>query len=245
MRRLGQAMMGVALAALATSAAAQAQAQVPAPPRQLDAAAAGRCMPQMLFRATIRNVSPGLQAFDKQAQPRTIYRQGTTFLRVEEQPDPQRGDQILVIVAEPDLWTLNLATRQGRHAVDPGPVLEVKAPILPPSLDMPEPFKALEYGCEAAFVAQFAPRQQRVVPWGATVAVLYGVTIENQGVAILMDQKRNEPLMISYMRDGKPVYVIRYDEYRQGLPEKPALFAPPKSYKITEAPPGGGIPTPP
>ncbi|MDN8836893.1 hypothetical protein Q0M54_13960, partial [Staphylococcus aureus] len=72
-------------------------------------------MPPKMFRTTIRNVTPGLQAADRRAQPRQIWRQGSLFLRSVEQPIPPNGDQQVVIVAEPDIWVLNEATRTGQH----------------------------------------------------------------------------------------------------------------------------------
>jgi hypothetical protein len=53
-------------------------------------------------------------------------------------------------------------------------------------------------------------------------------------VAILMDIRRSGPLMLSYLRQGRPVFVIRYDDYRHGLPDRPELFKPPRNVKIIE-----------
>ena len=227
-------------AAIGLAVAARAQDPAPLPP-MLVAPAEGQpaeaqgCVPMGLFRAVVRNVTPGLQAADRQAQPRTYYRQGAKLMRSEEQPDPASGAQNIVIIAEPDIWVMNVAARQAQHGVDPGPDLSVHMPILAPSLDTPESFRTLEFGCETVFVATYAPRQQRVVQWGGTTAALHAVTVGDQSLAILMDQRRNQPLMISYLRRGQPVLVLRYDDYRLGLPERPQLFAPPKGYKITES----------
>jgi hypothetical protein len=208
------------LASLAASGAAAAQQPEPpavtapaAPPGtgplqgSLDTPDLGpSCAPPKLFKATIRNVSPGLAAADRAAQPRQLWRLGDKFLRSEESPDPVRGDLPIVIISEPDIWTINRATRQGRHAIDPGPTLNVRAPILPPVPGLPAPMRGLEFGCEPVFVATYAPQQQR-----------------------------NAPLMISYVFRGQPRLVIRYDEYRHGLTERAGMFEPPKNIKITEA----------
>jgi hypothetical protein len=243
MTRLKQAAAGAMLAALFAAPAAQSQpppvipfpkGAAPPMPGEPPAAAAG-CAPSGLFRAVVRNVTPGLAAADRGAQPRTLYRQGSRWLRNEEQPDLGSGNQLLVVIAEPDLWVLNQATRQGQHSIDPGPDLTVHAPILSPSADLPAPFATLEYGCEAEFVARFAPTPQRTAPWGATLAAVHGVTIGEHTLAILMDDRRGAPLLISYLRQGRPVLVVRYDEYRQALQDNPPLFAPPSSYHISEA----------
>lgn len=227
-------------AALATAGAVCAQPAEPgdssAPPPEVTPAPAFRCAPAKLVHIVTRNISPGVAASDRTAQPRELWRQGAFFLRSLDAADPTSGAQPLVIVSEPDIWVINLATREGRHAVDAGPDLEVRAPILPVR-GLPPSMAALEFGCEPEYVAAFAPREGRVVPWGATQAALHSYSEGEHTVAILMDQRRNVPLMVSYLRAGKPVLVIRYDDYRNDLPERPQLFIPPPNVKLIETGP--------
>lgn len=243
MRYSTTVVIGIALASgLACAAEAQPPPVIPLPREPAPSAVPpvqplpGACAPVGLFRAVVRNISPGLAAADRRAQPRTIYRLGATNLRSEEQPDPARGDQAVVVIAEPDIWVLNLSTRTGRHGVDPGPDLSVHAPILAPTPDMPGPFRTLEYGCEGEFVTRFAPAEQRLVKWGTIVAAIHTVTVGDHSLALLMDKQRNYPLLVSYLRQGKPVLVLRYDAYRTGLPEQPNLFVAPKGFNIVESP---------
>lgn len=255
MRRLRDIAIGLALAgAGAATAAAQDPSKLDLPPVQplepvrplppagsgplqgsLDVPGVGVCAPPQLFKTTIRNTSPGLAAADRAAQPRQMWRQGDRYLRSEESPDPARGDLTIVIIAEPDIWTYNQATRQGRHAIDPGPQLIVRAPILPPAPGLPAPLRSLEFGCEPVFVATYAPQSRQMVPWGSTQASVHTATMGEHQVAILMDTRRNAPLMLSYLYQGQARVVIRYDEYRHGLPDRPQLFQPPKGIKMQEA----------
>ena len=194
------------------------------------------CAPERMVRMTIRNISPGLAAADPRAQPRMIWRQGAKLLRSEESPDlAQGGSAMLVVISEPDVWTINLANRRGAHALDPGPVLEVQAPILPVSPDLPPIFRTLEFGCEAAFVAAHAPQPARSLPWGKISVAAHMVTVGDHSIAFLMDSRRSAPVLISYARAGAPVFAIRYDAWRADLPEQPDLFLPPKNVQITEA----------
>ena len=201
------------------------------------------CQPRSLVSMTVRNVTPGLQAIDPRAQPKRLWRKGSQFLRSLEQPmvsqtlqDPTTpmARQALVVIAEPDIWMIDQASRQGRHTVDKGPALVVRAPILPPGSGPPE-FMNLEFGCEAEFVAVRAPTAQTTVRWGSVNAAIHTYTVGTSSLAILMDDSSGEPLMITHVRDGRPAYIIRYDEYRQGLPDQPALFRPPADVTITEA----------
>ena len=229
MSRMKAWLIGVSLAGLACGAQAQ-PAPSTAPARPL-------CAPAKLTRMVVRNVSPELLAASAAAQPRTLWRQGAAYLRSEGSPDPARGVQAVVIIAEPDVWLINPASRTGEHRVDPGPDLNVRAPIQPRSPDLPAVLLTLEYGCEAEFVAAHAPRPLQVVAWGADNASLHVATAGEHEVSILMHAKHKTPLMLLYAKAKKPVFAIRYDEYRADLPERPALFTPPDNYKITEAPP--------
>lgn len=194
------------------------------------------CAPAQLFRATIRNVSPGLQAGDPRAQPRQIWRKGNVYLRTVEQPMPPNGDQQVTIIAEPDIWLYNEATRTAQHTLDPGPVFEVHAPILPLAADLAPIFRTLEFGCEMDFLAQHGARAERTLNWGGTPAGLYTVTSGDQSVVVLADEKRREPVMLSFLRQGRPLFVLRYDDYQHGLPDRPQLFAPPPSARVVPAP---------
>src|SRR5205085_7864589 len=150
------------LAAVAAAAvvAATAGAQVPPAAPQAPGAAGPKpallqatpssdpngCAPMGLFRTVVRNVTPGLMAADRAAQPRTFYRFGSKFFRSEEAPNPGSGDQNIIIVSEPDIWVLNVPSKRGRHAMDSGTLQEVRAPILPAALDTPPAFRTLEFG---------------------------------------------------------------------------------------------------
>jgi hypothetical protein len=186
---------------------------------------------------TIRNISPGVAAAARAAQPRKLWRKGATYLRSEDDPDPVRGDQTVVIISEPDIWTINLATRTGTHASDPGPELNVRAPILPPVATLPAPLRALEFGCEPQWVAAYAPQEAGQVNWGSSPAILHTLVVGEHSIAMLMEKRRNIPILVSYLRQGRPVMVIRYDLYRTDLPDRPELFAPGANIKITERPP--------
>ncbi|WP_296598279.1 hypothetical protein [Phenylobacterium sp.] len=233
----------VLLALGASVAQAQPLPPMVAPPRPEVASEVPPCQPRSLVSMTVRNVTPGLQAIDPRAQPKTLWRKGGRYLRSVEEPvvSAQLQDakapmarQALVIIAEPDIWMIDTASREGRHSVDKGPVLEVRAPILPPGSAPPE-FMALEYGCEAEFVSVRAPIAQRTVRWGGINAGIHTYNVGSANLAILMDDRSGKPLMITYVRDNRPVSIIRYDNYERGLAEPPDMFRPPPDVKILEA----------
>ena len=197
------------------------------------APAAYACAPAQVVRIVYRNISPGVPAAASEAQPRTLWRIGSSFLRSEEQPDPTTGMKTLILVSEPNIWIVNLTDRTGSHSIDPDPSGKIRAPIIPLT-DVPPPFLSLEYGCEAEFVAAYAPQAQSVRPWGDTLAELHVLRVAEHSLAILMDSRRKTPLLISYLRSGQPLLVIRYDDHRTGLKEREDLFRPPSSVKFKE-----------
>jgi hypothetical protein len=235
--------LAILIALSAGAASAQPVPPTVAPPSPQAVAPVPPCRPKSLVSMTVRNVTPGLQASDPGAQPKRLWRKGEKFLRSLDQPvvsralqDPKApmARQALVIVAEPDVWMIDMASREGRHSVDKGPVLEVRAPIFGPGTAPPE-FMGLEYGCEAEFVAIRAPLAKRNVRWGGVDARIHTYIVGTASLAILLNDRTSEPLIVTYVRDGRPITIISYDEYRRDQPDQPELFRPPADVKITEA----------
>lgn len=202
------------------------------------------CAPEKMVALTIRNVSPGLAAAHPAAQGRTFYRQGSIFLRSEDQPDMTNGGQMVVIIAEPEVWQINMAVRAGRHARDPGPDFVAHAPILPVGPELPATFRTLEFGCEWEFLTRYGQKDPRQLAWGATAATLYTVTEGPNALAVLMDEPRKAPLMLTYARGGRPVFALRYESYRRDLPMRPELFTPGPGIKIIDTGPDAPIQLP-
>jgi hypothetical protein len=242
-------LLAILIAFSAGGALAQDVPPLVEPPKPDVATDVPPCQPRSLVSMTVRVVTPGLQAADPRAQPKRLWRKGGRFLRSLDQPvisqalqDPKArsAPQALAIIAEPDIWMIDQASREGRHTVDKGPVLEVRAPILPVG-GAPSQFMALEYGCEAEFVAVRAPAARGTVRWGDVDAAIHTYSIGADSVALLMDDRAGKPLMITYVRENRPIYIVRYDSYETGLPDQPELFRPPGGVTITEAaaaPPG-------
>src|SRR5262245_35832646 len=84
-------------------------------------ATAADCTPHKMVRITYANVAPGLDPRSFAAQPKTLYRLGSKYGRIEERADAVRGVHGLVVVQEPDIWTIDLMKRVGQHIVDAGP----------------------------------------------------------------------------------------------------------------------------
>lgn len=238
------------VAALALPALAHAQPRIEEPSAGpallpgLSSTSADVCAPDKMVSMVTRNVSPGLAAAHPAAQSRTMYRQGSIFLRTEDQPDLSNGGQMVVIIAEPEVWQINMAVRAGRHARDPGPDFIAHAPVLPLSPELPASFRTLEFGCEWEFLARYGQKDPRRFVWGAQAATLFTVTDGPHAIAVLMDEPRKAPFMLTYARGGRLAFAIRYESYRRDLPMRPELFAPGPGIKIVETGPDAPIQLP-
>jgi hypothetical protein len=185
-------------------------------------------------RIVTRLISASVDPASFAAQPKTLYLAGDTYARLEETPDLAQKLHGLMIVNEPDIWMINLLGRTGQHQVDPGPVLVVQIPILPPG--GPKEFATLEFGKEIEF---FTAR--KAVPADAgtlegtrcnSLEFIYG----DYRLVLYVTADSGVPFQLEIYRDSRLNAAIRYVSYERGLPFKPELFKPPADVKITEAP---------
>ena len=85
--------------------------------------------PKTMNRITVQLDGSEVPQNNLARKPKTIYRAGSTYCRVEEAPDPEHNIRGLLIVNEPNAWMVNLATKTAQHTVDPGPTFNCHLPI--------------------------------------------------------------------------------------------------------------------
>lgn len=197
---------------------------------------AATCAPQKLIHIITVNVTPGIPAESFAAQPRSLYRIGSDKLRMEEAADPANGIHGIIVVAEPNIWMANLYDNTGKHMVDPGPTFFAEAPVLG-GQGIPSKLAALQFGCEAEFIAANAPSRVRTEQVGNAHFDVYRVEDGADAVEILERQGTNTPAFTRYYRGGKIALVLRYDLYSTGLPNDPNLFVPPSGVRYAGAAP--------
>lgn len=89
-------------------------------------------------------------------KPKIMYRAGTQYCRIEETADEEHNIHGVVIIHEPDVWMVNLATKTAQHGTDPGPTFNCRLPVFAtPKMNLPEDeakqISALEFGGEMEF----------------------------------------------------------------------------------------------
>lgn len=116
----------------------------------------GQQPPKMMTRVEVTLHSPDVPEGSFAAQPKVFYRAGDRYCRIEEATDTEHGLHLLMIVNEPDYWTVNLLAKTAQHSVDPGPTFNCHLPIFaygnPKSLDdETKEIRKLEFGRELEF----------------------------------------------------------------------------------------------
>jgi hypothetical protein len=194
--------------------------------------ASADCSPPTMVKIVTRaaNVDPATFG----AKPKTMYRVGVGRARMEGEPDPQQGLHLVNIVNEPDIWVANRIDHSGQHIVDPGPSLKVHLPLFAEGDGV---LKDLEFGCESAFVAQYAPKAEHRVRIGLHFGELHRAVAGDAAVEIVMTN-HGVPLQAAYYKAGKLLLKLDYTTYETGLAVDEALFHPPAGFTWVERRPG-------
>ena len=186
-----------------------------------------------MTRIEYRGISPKTPADSFGAKPKILYIAGTTYSRTEEQPDPPEGIHGLIVIAEPDIWMVNLIPRTAQHIVDPGPTFNTHHNIL--DREAPKEFSPFEFGKEAEFF-----RSHHATP--LTAQTLDGqrcevseLRHESYRIVLFVRTDTHKPFYLDVFRDDMPFFSIRYLSYQTNLPFDPALFKAPAGVTITEA----------
>jgi hypothetical protein len=172
-------------------------------------------------------------------KPKTIYRAGSTYCRVEEAADPERNIQGLLIVNEPDMWMVNLATKTAQHIVDPGPTFNCHLPIfsgpVPNTSDVVDYAKlGLEFGYELEYFKKMgAVRHDPGPVLQKQQTVAYFLDMNGTRFALFTYGPNEFPLLVAHTVGNKGE-MFWYSGYGQ-VPFDPGLFAKPEGVTITEA----------
>jgi hypothetical protein len=219
-RRHAARTMKIACLLLVFVAIAQLHAADPKPP---------------LTRIEYRNISPEIQPDSFAAKPKILYIGGTTYSRTEEQPDPPLGIHGLIVVAEPDIWMVNLIPRIAQHIVDPGPTFNTHHNIL--DRNAPKEFSTFEFGREVEFFRSHHATSLAPQSLDGQRCETSEFRHMDYRIVLFTRADTQKPFHLDVFRDDKPYFSIRYLTYDTNLPFEPELFKPPTGVKIVEAKP--------
>ena len=158
--------------------------------------------PRTMSRITVQLDGPEIPQNSFARKPKTIYRAGGTYCRVEEAPDPEHNIRGLLIVNEPNAWLVNLLTKTAQHSVDPGPTFLCHLPVfsgpVPNTPDQVDYAKlGLEFGYELEYFKKMGAMRQDPGP----------VLQKQQTVAYFLDMSGTRFALFTYGPNEFPLLV--------------------------------------
>jgi len=193
--------------------------------------------PTTMTKMVVRLSGPSIKPRSHGALPRTIYRAGAHYARIEDPPDARQQVQKLIVIAEPNAYSVNLIDKKGTHATDLGGPNDMHLPIvLPfdPKRRVPE-LDRLEFGDEFAFFQDAHAKKELGPIINAKPTDSYVIDAANGRGVLIVKSGTETPIKLSWQTtDGSFSY--EYIEY-EDKPFDPALFAKPAGIAYKEVPP--------
>ena len=161
--------------------------------------------PKTMTKVVVQLQSPDVPADSFAAKPKTMYRAGTQFCRIEEEPDAEHGIHGLMIINEPDAWMINLVTMTAQHFVDPGPTFNCRLQIFArEARDLPEDegkqIAGLEFGYELEFFKSKGATAQQGMVLQTKQTTLYKLQFGDSTVALFTYGTPEHPLAVAWTR---------------------------------------------
>jgi hypothetical protein len=178
-----------------------------------------------------RDVTPGVDPASFNAQPRTLYRLGERFGRMEYPVDGEQGVHLLAIVNEPHIFAINQLDGTGQYSVDPGPTYVFRSPVFKKE-DVPPPLGDLEYGKEFEFLRAHQATSSTVVGEDGRPRQQHEALFGELRVVVIGPAGSRAAETLHVYQTGELVHAIKYDAYRTDLPPRAELFKPPEGVQI-------------
>lgn len=191
--------------------------------------------PATMIQAVVRLMGPGIRPGSSAALPKTIYRAGPHYARIEDPPNVRVGVRKVTIIAEPDAYSINLIDKKGTHAIDQGGADDVHLPIVFDPTHKLKTLNHLEFGDEVKFFENAGAAKVAGPIINNQPTEAYKLP-EEQGHATLIVKSGSEsPIRLSWQtKDG--TYTYEYFRYQE-MPFNPALFAKPSGIVYRDIPP--------
>jgi hypothetical protein len=169
-----------------------------------------------------------------------MYRAGSRYCRIEEAADPERGIHALMIINEPDYWTVNLLAKTARHGVDTGPTFNCHLPVFadgqPQSLNAEDKeIRQLEFGQEIEFFKSRGAMPEKGPVLQTKETMVYRTSVGDSSLALFTYGTPERPLAVARQRGDKND-LFWYSGYGQADFDL-QLFVKPQNVKIEDSKP--------
>ena len=185
-------------------------------------------MIKIIARLSGPDITPGSYA----SLPRTMYRAGDHFARIENPPSSRMQSQKLIIIAEPDAYSVNLTDKKGTHAVDQGGPSDLHLPMVLP-LDpnhLLGNLDGLEFGKELQFFKNAGATRHAGPAINSKATDAYDVETPLGPATLITEAPSGRPKFLSW-RTKEGTYKYEYFEYEE-KPFQPSLFLKPGRNQI-------------
>jgi hypothetical protein len=188
------------------------------------AAHAQQPLPKTMLHVTFKLVAFGIAPDSFDAMPREVWRAGETHLRFEPPKDPASGTATIAVVAMPDVWQWDVASKRGRHSVDRSESKRVRFPVFVGESDAE--IAAMEVGSESAWFDAHDAKSGGERTVGDVPCTLRVATIGEREVTLYLRKDGGQPYQVALF-DGSRVFAVRYIARESDLPFDAKRFAPP------------------
>jgi hypothetical protein len=205
----------------------------------LSAGLLAQYQPDKQIRIVVQNSSPGIPERSFAGKPKTIYRLGVRFARIEEDVNPETKLHLIIFTKAPDTWMVDLTNNSGRHMVDPSPVSKVVFPIFSKSNmpdSFPQEFAKLEYGKESEFFASYRTPFEAMKITNENM-VKQTLIMEGWTLMLIRQNEKSNPRFLILIHDGSVFMSFDYLEYSYIVPPNMSIFDPPRDIKFIDTPP--------
>jgi len=193
---------------------------------------------ETMTKIVFRGIEPPPAAGSFAAQPKTLYRMGSSCGRSEEAFDSEMNIQGLMIANGKDVWIINLATKTGRHMIDTSSTThDFHATLVPPVRNgnrLIHPASEFELGREMEFMKSRNATPHDIVENGEKEK-LYETVEDGYTLRVYVSPKTDLLIGSAVAKNGQVIMRLAYDDYRTGLKADPSLFRPPEDVTITES----------
>ncbi len=195
--------------------------------------------PQTMIRLAVRLKSPDVPQGSFAGEPKTMYRSGSRYCRIDEVPDMENHIHGLIIINEPDVWMINRMDKTGRHIVDQGPTFNCHLQVFadPEDLTSPEAkaLGELEFGQELDYFRGKNATVSKGPVLDEKQTQVYTVTLAKGQLFLFTSGTPERPVALARQHgDKRDVYW--YGLYEE-VPFDPKLFSKPADIKLEEAKP--------
>ncbi|MDH4121560.1 MAG: hypothetical protein OEV94_07640 [Deltaproteobacteria bacterium] len=169
-----------------------------------------------------------------------IWRVGYKYARFElPELRNDKGKRVkpLMIADAPNAWELDEVSKTGQHRLDTSEDISVHAPLF--GVEEAEEIHKLEFGREKEFFSKHRAKPEPAKVLNGVECEVWRVKLEGYTLRLFVNKKTNLPYRVE-MTKGTKQQAVQYMRYEETPTLDLKRFAPPKGYKLVEAPPASG-----